>query len=363
METARTISHANVELWRFPLAAATGGSGVTSVDIVVVDLESNDGVKGTGFSYVLGSGIGEVVCAATSQLLTRFVAGQPLIPPPALWRRLVESLNRTGRGLSLLGITAIDVAAWDLWAKLRDEPLCLALGGAPRKVPVYGSGGFGPQQAPEKAAEHALNYAGQGYSAVKLRLSGEVSDLERLRAVRDALPPNVHMMADVNEKCDLDKALWLARACAEFGLLWLEEPLPSGNIQGYATLAAASPVAIATGEHLQGAVELAPFLKDCSCAVVQPDLAMMGGITECLRVATIAEYYGLVVAPHFLPSLFVSLAAAAPGVRWLEHFPLLEPLFSNPVEPAADGTLLPPLVPGHGLDWANGARSEFRVSV
>lgn len=354
------IARASAELWRYRLPGAVGGSGLTGVDVIVVDLETADGASGTGFSYVLGGG-GETVAATARTMLERFVAGTKPGAPQALWRRLAGSLNRLGRGTGYLAIAAIDVAAWDLHAKRAGVPLAVALGGEPRAVPVYGSGGFGPAQAPEDAAARALEYAAMGCKAVKLRLAGDPADIARLAAVADALPAGVRMMADANEKCDLVQARWLANACAPFNLLWLEEPLPASDIAGYAELAAASPVAIATGEHHQGLVEMAPFFERRCCAVIQPDLAMTGGITEALRVAIVAEHYGIVVAPHFLPALFIHLAAAAPSIRWMEHFPLLEPLFSSPVDLDANGEIRPPAEPGHGLRWADGARAEFRV--
>ena len=187
----------------------------------------------------------------------------------------------------------------------------------------------------------------------------ETPPMSRMKAVAEAVPDHMRLMGDVNEKCDLAGARWLANACGAFNLLWLEEPLPAGDVAGYAALAAVSPVPIATGEHHQGLVELGPFFEARSCAVVQPDLAMIGGLTEALRVAIIAEHYGVTVAPHFLPALFVHLAAAAPAVRWLEHFPLLEPLFANPVEMDERGEMAPPEGPGHGLVWAEGARDDF----
>ncbi|MEK9644315.1 MAG: enolase C-terminal domain-like protein, partial [Alphaproteobacteria bacterium] len=124
-----------------------------------------------------------------------------------------------------------------------------------------------------------------------------------------------------------------------------------------------SPVPIATGEHHQGAVELGPLMEARAVSVVQPDLAMMGGLTECLRVAQIAEHYNLVVSPHFLPSLFIHVAAAAPAIRWMEDFPLLEPLFDDPAGMDGDGNIAPPDAPGHGLVWADGARKEFRSAI
>jgi L-alanine-DL-glutamate epimerase-like enolase superfamily enzyme len=353
-------NRASAELWRLPLAGPTGGSGITAVDVVVVDLEDSNGATGSGFSYVLGGG-GAVVAAHAAELLDRFVARQPVVPPQALWRRLAGSLNRLGRGAGYLAIAAIDVAAWDLHAKAAGVPLAVAMGGAPRAVPVYGSGGFGASQDPEEAIVRALSYAERGCKAVKLRVAGNTADVARIGAVADQLPPDVDIMVDANEKCDIAHAQWLANACVQLGVLWLEEPLPATDVGGYATLAKTSRVAIAAGEHLQGAGEFMPFLEGRSVSVVQPDLAMVGGLTEALRVAQLAEHFGLAVSPHFLPALFVHVAAAAAAVRWLEDFPLLEPLFEGLPDLAADGTISPPSAPGHGMRFAAGARERYRV--
>jgi L-alanine-DL-glutamate epimerase-like enolase superfamily enzyme len=353
-------ARATAELWRYPLPAPTGGSGITAVDVIVVEIEDSDGRTGVGFSYVLGGG-GAVVRAHASELLGRFVADQPVIPPQALWRRLAASLNRLGRGVGYLAIAAIDVAAWDLHAKSKEVPLAIAMGGVPRAVPVYGSGGFGATQDPEEAIVRALAYAERGCKAVKLRVAGNTDDITRIGAVADQLPPDVDIMVDANEKCDLAHAQWLANACVQLGVLWLEEPLPATDLGGYATLAKSSRVAIATGEHLQGATEFMPYLEARAASVIQPDLAMVGGLTEALRVAQLAEHFGLAVAPHFLPALFVHVAAAAPSIRWLEDFPLLEPLFEGLAEFGPDGALAPPAEPGHGMHFAPGVRDRYLV--
>jgi L-alanine-DL-glutamate epimerase-like enolase superfamily enzyme len=353
------ITNASAELWMFPLSGPTGGSGITAVDVIVVDIEDGEGNRGTGFSYVLGGG-GRTVIVAARDMIGRFVAGREIVPPQALWRRLAGSLNRLGRGVGYLAIAAIDVAMWDLHAKRLGVPLYEALGGVARTLPVYGSGGFGPTQEPDAAVARALDYASRGCRAVKLRLAGAPADAERLHAVADSLPAGVEIMADANEKCDLARAQWLGNVLGDVGALWFEEPLPAHDTNGFSTLAKTCPVPIATGEHHQGITELAPLFAGQAFSVVQPDLAMMGGITECLRVSQIAEYHGVTVSPHFLPSLFIHLAAASPAIRWMEDFPLLEPLFDDPVGMDADGNIAPRPTAGHGLVWKPGAREEFR---
>ena len=168
-------------------------------------------------------------------------------------------------------------------------------------------------------------------------------------------------MLDANERCDLCRAQWLVEESAKAGVLFVEEPLAADNVDGYRKLAASSPVAIATGEHLQGSKQGAVFVKEGLCSVIQPDLAMMGGLTECWRLTQLAEHCGIDVAPHFLPSIFIHLAAASPNLTWLEHFPLLEPLFKEPRMMDDHGNMSLPETPGIGIEWADGAREEFLV--
>jgi len=357
-----TISKASAELWVFPLSGPTGGSGITAVDVIVVDLENADGTSGTGFSYVLGGG-GSNVRDIAQDMLERFVVAQSLVPPQVLWRNLASSLNRLGRGFGYIAIAAIDVAMWDLYSKSLGMPLYQALGGIKKTLPVYGSGGFGPTQPPEAAVAKALEYADLGCTAVKLRVAGASPDLQRIQAVAEALPDGVDIMADANEKCDLARAQWLTNILADVNALWLEEPLPAHDTNGFATLAINSQIPIATGEHHQGVIELKPLMDARAVSIVQPDLAMAGGITESLRIAQIAEHYNLVVSPHFLPSLFIHVACAAPAIRWMEDFPLLEPLFSDPVHMDQNGNIAPNETHGHGIEWADGAREEFRKIV
>jgi L-alanine-DL-glutamate epimerase-like enolase superfamily enzyme len=246
-------------------------------------------------------------------------------------------------------------------ARQRKITLAEALGGKPRAVPVYGSGGYTSNQSPEAAAEMAVTQAQAGFPLVKIRVNGDRHDIARIKAVREALPDGVDIAADANEKCDLARAQWLAKLCGDHGLVWLEEPLPARDYGGYAALARTSPVALAGGEHLQGVPECMPLLETRSVSVFQPDLAAMGGISESLRACHVAEAFGMTAAPHFLPSLFVHLAAAAPNVAWLEDFPLLEPLFDISVKLDNQRRMMPGDRLGHGLRLREGARQEYRV--
>jgi len=350
----------DLKLLRCPLSGPTGGSGLTSFDVIVVELEDNAGVRGWGFSYVLGAG-GGLALHACRDLLDQFVREQAAVPPQVLWQRMDASLNRIGKGIHYLAMAAIDVAAWDLYAKHSGVPLGVAMGGELRPVPVYGSGGFRPNMAVEAALEQAGAYRQQGCTAVKLRLAAGPGDEELIRGVRDGLPGGTLIMVDVNEKADPVTAAWLLEICRKYQVYWIEEPLPARDFRGYARLAGHPGAAVATGEHLQGLSEFLPLLQADAIGIAQPDLAMMGGLTECLRTGRVCDSYNVPVAPHFLPSLFIHLAAALPNLTWLEDFPLLEMLFENPL-PIGDGGMAVPLPEaGHGIRLSKAAVDQYAI--
>lgn len=355
------IVDACVELLHYVLDKPVGGSGVASVDVIVVDLTTDAGLVGTGFSYVLSSP--GHAAARAAQSFADALVGKNLLHPEVLHRRARASLNRTGKGVAYVGLAAVDLACWDLYATSLNVPLGVAMGGEPRAVPIYGSGGFYAGQDPEDAATQARHAVARGLRAVKPRVSGVPHDLRVIRAVRDAVAEETFVAVDANEKCSGSNARWFAHAARDFDLLFVEEPLPARDVEGYADLARTGGPAIATGEHLQGLDEAMPFLSRGLCRVMQPDLAMMGGLSESLRVARVAEAFGIEIAPHFLPNLFVHLAAACPNVTWLEEFPLLEGLFQRLERPDARGLLSAPDITGHGLVWADGVRVGLKVPI
>lgn len=344
------------DLLHFPLAKPVGGSGVSSVDVLVTEVELSTGISGLGFSYVLaGSG---KVAAAAADLLSGHLEGSTLHHPAASWRALNNTFKRSGRGPNSIALAAIDVALWDAYAKAQGQALGVALGGAPRSMKVYGSGAYHAGQTKDEAAEVTQRHLDAGFRAVKPRVDGSAQAMAVLRSVRDSAPANIDLMCDANEKCSLSQAQRLLTTARDCGYLFVEEPLPAEQINGYRALGQAFPGLIATGEHLQGSDQCLPFIRESLCGTIQPDLAMIGGLTPSLEIARVAEVFGVDVSPHFLPGLFVHLAAACPNVAWLEDFPLIEPLFSGwPVLHAGRMDMLD--TAGHGLSLANGARQEF----
>jgi L-alanine-DL-glutamate epimerase-like enolase superfamily enzyme len=356
----KEIQTATADLWQLKLDKAVGGSGVSAVDIIIVDLKTRDGLEGRGFSYVLGSS-GQTATYAAREIIKNFLIKKTLTHPESLAREIRQSFNRTGRGPNAIAHAAIDTAAWDLYGKSLNCPVGIAMGGSEREVPVYGSGGFNATQSPDEAVEQALSYIDLGVKAVKPRVSGKRKDEKIIEAVRSAIGDNADLMLDANEKCNQASAIRLLEIAHSHNALFVEEPLPALSTEGYRQISAKSTCAIAVGEHLQGITESSPFLMNGICNIIQPDLAMMGGLTESLRLARYAEMLDISVAPHFLPNVFIHLAIAMPNVIWLEDFPLLEPIFGNPETFDSSGMLVLNGLPGLGLNWDEDAEKRYKV--
>ena len=354
------VTRAEAFLIDYKLDQPVGGSGVAAVDVIAVKLEDNDGANGLGFSYVLGGG-GDLALQAAKSQLARFLLNQPIVPPRVLWKKIYRTFNRSGLGPNIIGLAAVDTAYWDLYARRQQLPLGVAMGGQSRAVPVYGSGGFNTVQTADEAANVARSHVARGLTAVKPRVAGQPKDARVLSAVRDAVGSDVQVMVDANEKCDLVSAQWLMKLASENGVLFVEEPLPSQAFAGYRHLRSVSNIPIAAGEHVQDSSQLVALMTERVVSVIQPDLAMIGGITPILDLAIVAEALDVAMSPHFLPGLFVQVAAAAQSIRWLEEFPLLEPLFSGWPTLGKDGTMQPTGSPGHGLELSDVAQARERV--
>lgn len=341
------------------LGAARGGSGATSVQLLHVTVQDSDGSAGTGFTYALTGGV-EAARTVIEKSFWPRITGADLLAWDRIWHELWQSISRSGRGTGLAALSALDIAIWDLRACNAGLPLFRLLGAHHERVPIYGSGRATHQMTDGDLVAGALAYVEDGYRAVKLRAGalGIERDRARVAAVREALGPGVEIMIDCNERFNLAAAQRLVHRLASLDITWLEEPLPADDVAGHKLLASRSPIPLAVGEHLQGRFEVKRYLDCGAAAVIMPDAPLTGGVSEWMRIATLADASGVAVSPHFLPELHVHLAAATRAATWIEHFPLIDALLLETLKPR-DGTVAPPDRPGHGMCWDPGALDRY----
>jgi L-alanine-DL-glutamate epimerase-like enolase superfamily enzyme len=344
-----------------PLGAARGGSGATNLQVLHVSVHTADGLTGTGFTYSLTGGV-EGARAILDTTFAPHVTGLDPLDWDRTWFHLLDATHRVGRGVALPALSALDIAIWDLRAKAAGLPLYRLLGAQRNSVPVYGSGRATHKMSDGELVEGALSYIAEGYRAVKLRVGalGLERDIKRVAAVRAAVGPDVQIMVDCNERLDLAQAQRLAHRLADLDITWIEEPLVSDDVASHAVLAARSPIPLAVGEHLQGRFEFKNYLDHGAASVVMPDAPLTGGISEWVRIATLAEAASVAVTPHFLPELHVHLVASTKAATYLEHFPLIDDLLTETVT-VIDGFASPPGLPGHGMRWDQEALERYTI--
>jgi L-alanine-DL-glutamate epimerase-like enolase superfamily enzyme len=346
---------------RVPLRSARGGSGATQFDVVLVTLTDTDGTTGTGFTFALAGGM-EAAAAIIDVTYRPEVLHTELLDWGRTWERLWSIAHSLGRGVALSALSALDIAVWDLRARAAGLPLYRLLGAVRDAIPAYGSGRATNLMNVDELIEGTLSYVAEGFRAVKLRAGGRPLEEEvaRMTAVREAVGPEIRLMVDCNERLEFAGALWFGRHLEELGFYWYEEPLRSDDVAGHTRLAAKLRVAIAGGEHLQGRYEFVDYLRHDAASVLQPDAPLVGGITEFLRIATVADAFGANISPHFLPELHIHLGLAAQACIYIEHFPLLDELLAETLA-VTDGQMRAPDRPGHGILWDADAIERYKL--
>ena len=318
----------------------------------IVRIGCDDGVEGVGYTYTIGTGGSSVVALLRDHLAPKLIGRDPDCIE-AIWKDLFFHTHATAVGaITSLALAAIDTALWDLRCKRSALPLWKAAGGAQPKVPVYTTEGGWLHLPAEALVAQTLDAKAQGFRGAKLKVGkpGLAEDVARLAAVREAVGDAFEIMVDANQCFNVSEAIRRARAFEPFGLAWLEEPLPAEDLAGHIELAAHTAIPIAVGESIYHPAHFREYLARRACSIVQVDCARIGGITPWLKVAHLAETFNVMVCPHFLMELHVSLTAAVPNAAWVEYIPQLDDITTSRLV-IADGRALAPSVPGLGIDW------------
>ncbi len=323
-----------------------------SQETVFVEVVTEPGTSGRGYSYTIGVGGSAVLALLQDYLLDKLV-GLDAACPEMVWRHMFDQCRSLMAGpVSALALAAIDTAVWDARARHLGLPVHELAGGAQQEVPVYDTECGWLHFSTDELVANAVEAVREGRRGVKVKVGkpDASEDVERLRAVREAIGPAVALMVDANQGFTRDEAVRRAHLYEPFDLTWFEEPLPADDVEGHALLARSTSVAVAVGETMYSLGHFREYLSTGAASVVQPDVARVGGITPWLKVAHLAEAFGVPTAPHFLMELHVSLAAAVPNGRWVEWIPQLAPVTTSSVT-VTEGRARPPTLPGLGISW------------
>lgn len=352
-EDAR-IGRVVAQAFRIPTDApeADGTIEWNSTTLVVVTIEAG-GHAGLGYTYADAA-----ACKIIERELSAVICGAGAFDIPRLWAAMVRSVRNIGwRGVAACAISAVDVALWDLKARLLDVPLAGLFGVERIEAPIYGSGGF-TSYDPSRLREQLARWVEEdGCRWVKMKVGAEPrDDLARVQAARDAIG-SAGLYVDANGAYGRKRALEFADDFAECGVSWFEEPVSSDDLEGLRLLRDRAPAGmdIAAGEYGYDPFYFRRMLEAGAVDVLQADATRCGGYTGFLKAAALADAWGLPLSAHTAPALHLPVCCAAPRLRNVEwfydHVRIEKTVFDGTPQPRA-GVIGPDMTqPGHGLSF------------
>lgn len=319
--------------------------------VVIVEAHAN-GVTGIGYSYAN-------LCTAQliNEVLRHCVEGRDPMDVPASWDAMVHAVRNLGRpGISSMAIAAVDIALWDLKARLLNLPLVKLLGVAQESIAVYGSGGFTSYSIDQ--LQHQLSdWVASGIRMVKIKIGrNSDEDPHRVHSAREAIGKDAELFIDANGAYTRKQALRLAHRFAEEDVRWFEEPVNSDDLEGLRLIRDRAPVGmdIAAGEYGYDANYFRHLLEAGAVDVLQADATRCAGITGFMQAGALCLARSLPLSAHTAPSVHMHVCCALPAAVHLEYFHdhvRIERMFFDGAREPRSGALTPDLSrPGLGID-------------
>ena len=355
------ITDVRVEHYRWPKAKpiANGKHTYTHNDLNLLVIDTDEGITGYGCSWAIefAESMGKAIIGMDT-LCNEQIFAKTYVP---------KFIGR--RGTSAKTVSAIDMAVWDIKAKAANLPLYKLLGGARDRVDCYVAGGYyAPGKGIKELQQEMDEYLSWGIHAVKMKVGGISmrEDAARVKAVREVIGDDTVLMMDANCAYRFYEAIEFGKMVEEYRPYWFEEPVDADDYDGYSKVAAKCNIPIAGGENEVTRFGFRDLLKTQAISILNPDAACLGGVTEFMKVAAMADANGIVMSPHGQQQIHVHLGCAVPNVNFAEFYPpqydaKVYEAFKNPVIFNADGTVSPSEAPGVGLDINREALADFRV--
>jgi L-alanine-DL-glutamate epimerase-like enolase superfamily enzyme len=359
-----TIERIDARAYSVPTDApeADGTLAWEHTTLVIVEVTAG-GHTGFGYSYTSAT-----VARLVDTVLAPLVIHEDAFAIPRLWKAMIGAVRNLGwRGLCANAISALDVALWDLKARLLGLPLVRLLGAARDAVEIYGSGGFTSYTLERLADQLGGWVANDGCRFVKMKIGTHPEeDLRRIRAARAAIS-NADLMIDANGAFQRKQALLFADKAAAIGVVWFEEPVSSDDLDGLRLLRdrAQAPLEIAAGEYGYEPFYFKRMMDAGAVDVIQADATRCCGYTGFLEAAALADAHPLPLSAHTAPALHLPVCCAAPRLRHLEWFhdhARIERMFFDGAPRPKDGAIRPDLSrPGHGLELKRADAERFAI--
>src|SRR5437667_9484999 len=349
-----------------PLADAAENPNATR-PIVTLQIETDAGVAGVGVTY-FGGALTGTLRSAVDELGTLIVGEDPLRVEAVVAKLRAAAGSAGPGGIFHLALSGLDMALWDIRGKALNLPLWKLLGGARDRVPTYASGALMRGLSLDRVVTAAATLKDKGFREMKtqLALPGETTpaiEVERMRRVREAIGPDIKLMCDINQSWRVQQAIDIGHRVedAGVGLFWLEDVTTADDYAGLARVTAALTTPICGGELIYGIVPFRHMIEARSVDYVMIDLIRVGGITQWMKVAGMAEAFNLPVVSHVIPEIHAHLVAAVPNGLTVEYMGWMLKLFEGTAA-LENSELVLSDRPGLGLAFREDTVNRFSVA-
>lgn len=322
---------------------------------VTVRIDTEDGIEGIGAAF-FGGALSGTLKHAIDELGAMIIGEDPL-----RIETLTQKLRNAGAsagpaGILTLAVAGIDMALWDIKGKFFGQSLATMLGGLRERVPTYASGALVRSYPLDHLLKACRTLVERGFKQMKtqMALPGETTsakEVERARLTRAAVGPDVDLMCDINQRWSVHQAIDIGRRVEDVHFFWLEDVTVHDDYAGLARVADALVTPLAGGECLYGITPFRHMIEAHSVDIIMIDLIRVGGISNWMKVAALAEAFNLPVVSHLLPEIHVHLISAIPNGLTVEYMPWSFRLFEQVPVPV-NGELVVPTKPGLGLEFS-----------
>lgn len=342
-----------------------GASGVpdAKITLVVIQLTTEEGLEGFGICFTHNIKMVKSLKACADDL-EDVVLGQDIMRFAELWQKLWLATGNMGhQGYPIMAFSAIDQAIWMLRAKALGMPLATLLGGFRDKVPAYAAHYLWRYFTIDQLQRDAAALVKQGFKMMKMRIGNSPLhiDLERCKAVREAVGRDIKIAVDCNWTLTVPEAIKMGRELEKIDYYWLEDPLMSDDPDQIAQVSAALDIPVVVGETWSHKYGFRTLLEKKSADILMIDLQKVGGVTEWIRVANMASAWNIPVANHLFTDFSVHLVAAIPNGLVLEYLPWWDKIYKEPHK-VVDGFIEVPKMPGIGLELDPAALKNYEIS-
>jgi L-alanine-DL-glutamate epimerase-like enolase superfamily enzyme len=331
-------------------------------EFVTVEVNTDAGVEGIGITF-FGAALTKALKAAVDSLGELVVGEDPTRVERVVAKLRAASSGSGPGGIFTLALSALDMAMWDIKGKALGVSVSQLAGGYRDRAPTYASGALLRQHGLAYLEKAGPRMVELGFRQMKTQMGSEptpAASAERIRVLREAIGPDVDLMCDINQLWNANQAITIGKRVEEYHLFWLEDVVAADDYQGLAKVADNLTTPIAAGEYVYGITPFRQLLEHRSVDIVMIDLLRVGGITQWLKVAGMAEAFNLPVVSHLIPEIHVQLIAAIPNGLTVEYMPWTERFYEE-LPRMEDGQLVLPDKPGLGLSFDQAALAMYAV--